>query len=135
MLPTLSLTPFDQPRRRAERLVWLVLAGIALLLLALWSPAARPGPVLRTPRLAVRLPCPFCGWARGVGPCLRGRPLAATAFNPLTVPVVLAGLGLMTTWAYEWLTGRQVRLHWPRRALWLLLPLALAVLATWAYQL
>jgi Protein of unknown function (DUF2752) len=135
MLPTLYTAPFDAPRARAERLVWLVLAGLALLLLALWSPADRPGPVLCALRLAAGVPCPFCGVTRGVGLCLRGRPVEATAFNPLTVPVLLAAAAAMATWTYEWLTGRQVRLRWPRRAAWLLLPLALVLLATWAYEL
>ena len=46
----------------------------------------------------------------------------------------LGAVGLMATWGYEWLTGRQVRLRWPRRAAWLLVGLAVVLLAVWAYQ-
>lgn len=134
MLPTFYCTRFDSPRRRAERLVWLVLAGGALLLLALWSPVDRPGPVLCTLRLAVGLPCPFCGVTRGVALCLLGRPDEASSFNPLTVPFFLAGLALMAVWAYEWLTGRQVRVRW-RRPLAGLTLLGLILAANWAYLL
>lgn len=128
----LTRTPFDHPRRRAERLVWLVLAAAALLLVALWSPADRPGPILCTLRLAVALPCPFCGVTRGVSLCLHGRPAEASAHNPLAVPVTLLAAALMARWAYEYLSNTHLRLRLPRGA-WAIL--IIVVLAAWVYVL
>ena len=36
---------------------------------------------------AFGIPCPLCGVTRGVALCLPGRPVEATSYNPLTVPI------------------------------------------------
>jgi hypothetical protein len=128
--------PFDHPRERVARLPRLAAAGLALLLLSLWNPVTRPGPVLCLSRLCFAVPCPLCGGTRGVALCLRGRPVEASALNPLSVPALLFGVGLMGVWAYEYLSGNRVDVVWPRpwRAAFLVAA-SLALLLTWAYLL
>lgn len=136
MIGRFQTRPFRHPRERAERLPRLCLVGLALLLLAVWNPVTTPGPVLCWMRLALALPCPFCGGTRGVALCLRGRPAEALACNPLAVPALLAAAGLVAWWSCELLLGRQVLFVW--RPGWrgaCLTATALAILATWGYLL
>src|SRR5262249_5706900 len=127
---------FDRPRQRAARLPRLVAAGLALLLLCLWNPVTRPGPVLCLSRLCFGIPCPLCGGTRGVALCLRGRPVEGSALNPLSVPALLLCVGLMGVWAYEYLSNTQVVMVWPRPWRSVFVAAAfVALLATWAYLL
>jgi hypothetical protein len=135
-MPAFRLVPIDHPADRSRRLVQLVLAGLALLLLSLWNPLSRPGPVVCLSRRAFAVPCPFCGVTRGVSLCLRGRPVEATSRNPLTVPVFVVGLGLMAVWAWEYLANARFVLALSRPWRWGLSSLAgLALLANWTYVL
>jgi hypothetical protein len=136
MIVRLRLRPFDTPRDRAARLPWIVLVGLAYLLLAIWNPVTTPGPVLCASRLAVAVPCPMCGATRGVALCLRGRPVEASYLNPLSAPAALLGLGLLALWSFEYVSGREVEFLWrrPWRVVFLVLA-HVAVLAAWAYVL
>lgn len=108
MIRRLAFVPFTRPQDRAGRLVRLSLAMIALILLAVWNPSLRPGPVLCLMRRAIALPCPYCGVTRGVALTLRGQPIEATDYNPLSVPVLVVGLTLMTLWAIEYARDRRL---------------------------
>src|SRR5262249_33575067 len=114
MIVRVRLRPFASRRDRAARLPLIVLAGLAFLGLCLWDPVAAPGPVLCLSRLAFAVPCPLCGGTRGVALCLRGRPLEASACNPLSAPAALLGAGLIALWSYEYLAGREVTFVWRR---------------------
>jgi hypothetical protein len=120
---------------RKRRLLQLVLAGLALLLLSLWDPVGTPGPVVCGSRRAFGVPCPFCGMTRGASMCLRGRPGEASSMNPLTVPVFVIGLGFMALWTIEYLANAQIHLSlgkWGRRMVFALLGLVL--LGNWIYM-
>ncbi|MFO0930702.1 MAG: DUF2752 domain-containing protein [Gemmataceae bacterium] len=107
-----------------------------VLLLAVWNPTTTPGPVTCLSRLLAGASCPLCGATRGVALCLRGDVAGGSAFNPLAVPAVLAGVALMALWSREYVTGRQVRLVWGPIGRALFLAVTGAVfLATWAYVL
>lgn len=130
------LRPFESPRDRAARLPWIVLLGLVYLALALWNPTRTPGPVLCASRLAVALPCPLCGATRGVALCLRGRPLEASTYNPLSVPAALFGLGLLALWSYEYLSNHEVEFLFRRPwRMVVLISAHAAVLAAWVYVL
>jgi hypothetical protein len=132
----LRLQPLNHPRHRARRLVCLVLAGLALLLLSLWDPIGTPGPIVCTCRRAFGIPCPFCGMTRGASLCLRGQLLAATIYNPLTVPIFLFGLALMVVWAIEYAGNVRFALDLsPFRRRLLLAFVLVIVLAAWVYML
>jgi hypothetical protein len=132
----LELLPLNHPTDRARRLVYLILAGVALLVLALWDPIAKPGPVICMSRRALGIPCPFCGVTRGVSLCLRGHPVEASAYNPLTVPVFVLGLGLMVIWTVEYVSGMRIHLRLSRRGWRLLLALAvIVVVSAWSWML
>ncbi|MFO0876340.1 MAG: DUF2752 domain-containing protein [Gemmataceae bacterium] len=130
------LRPFDSPRDRVARLSWIVLLGLVYLALALWNPTTHPGPVLCASRLAVALPCPLCGATRGVALCLRGRPVEASTYNPLSLPAALFGVGLLALWSFEYLSNREVEFLFRRP--WRMVVLVgahVAVLAAWVYML
>ena len=133
---SVRLVPFACPRERASRLVIATLVGGAILLIALWNPIAQPGPVLCGARLAFGIPCPLCGGTRGAALCLRGHPLEATVYNPLSLPALLFAIGLASRSAYEYASGKRIvvdRPPWTSRAVrW---TLVLALLATWVYLL
>jgi hypothetical protein len=132
----LRVRPFGHPAERAGRLPWLVLAGLALLLLAVWNPLDAPGPVLCWLRRAVGLPCPLCGVTRGVALTLRGHPAEASAYNPLSAPVLFGGLALMAVWAFEYAANVRVTLELSRPWRWARAAAAvLALLGAWAYVL
>jgi len=132
----LRLVPLEHPTDRARRLVYLILAGLALFVLALWDPIATPGPVICMSRRAFGVPCPLCGVTRGVSLCLRGRPVEASTYNPLTVPIFVLGLGLMVVWSFEYVSGTRIHLPLSRRGWRLLLSLAVLVaLAAWVWML
>jgi hypothetical protein len=136
MIVRVRLRRFASQRDRAARLPWIVLAGLAYLALCLWNPVSAPGPVLCLARLAFAVPCPLCGATRGVALCLRGRPLEASAYNPLSAPAALLGAALIALWSYEYVSGREVTLVWrrPWRLVFLVVAHA-AVVAAWAYLL
>ncbi|MFO0844150.1 MAG: DUF2752 domain-containing protein [Gemmataceae bacterium] len=130
------LRPFESPRDRAARLVWVALLSLAYLGLAVWDPVTTPGPACCAMRHAVALPCPLCGCTRGVALCLRGRPVEATVGNPLSLPAALGGLVLVALWSFEYLKGAEVEFVWRRP--WRRVFLAgatLALIATWVYLL
>jgi hypothetical protein len=136
MIVRIRLRPFAFPRDRAARLPWIVLAGLALLGLCLWNPVTTPGPVLCLSRLAFALPCPFCGATRGVALCLRGRPIEASAYNPLSLPVLLLGASLLALWSYEYVANREVLFVFrrPWRTLFVVLAFVV-VISAWVYLL
>jgi hypothetical protein len=132
----LRLLPLERPADRARRLVFLVIAGVALLVLTLWDPIAAPGPVICGARRAFGVPCPFCGVTRGVSLCLRGRPVEASGYNPLTVPIFVVGLGLMVVWAIEYIAGARIVMPLSARGTQLVIMVALViVLAGWTWML
>jgi hypothetical protein len=136
MSVTVRARPFAHPARRVARLRRLSWVLLGLTGLALWDPLAHPGPKLCLMRHAVGLPCPLCGLTRGVSLSLRGRPLEASSYNPLAVPVLAAAVLLTLKWAVEFGTGRELTLRCPRPlALALVAAAHLAVLAAWAYLL
>jgi hypothetical protein len=117
---------------RQRRLLWLALAGPALLLLACWNPVAYPGPVLCVSRLLCALPCPLCGATRGVALSLRGEFLLATEQHPLAVPITLLAIALLVGWSLEYLTGRRLVPNCPT---WVGLLTGIALLPCWIYLL
>lgn len=136
MIVRLRLRPFDSPRERAGRLPLIVLVGLAYLVLCLWNPVSTPGPVLCMSRLAIAVPCPFCGATRGVALCLRGEPMLATWFNPMSAPVAALGLMLLGLWSYEYVSNRMVEVRWKRP--WRVVfftTMYLSIVAAWVYLL
>jgi hypothetical protein len=128
--------PFESPRHRAARLPWIVLVGLAYLLLCLWNPLTTPGPVLCVARHAFAVPCPLCGATRGVALCLRGQPAEATRFNPLSPPLAAIGLMCIALWSYEYVANREV--EFVCRRPWRIVFTSLAyfsLFATWIYLL
>jgi hypothetical protein len=136
MIAAFKLRPFDRPHDRQARLWYLGLALLGSTALALWNPSERPGPTLCLSRLTVGLPCPFCGVTRGYALCLRGHPIQATHYNPLSVPVCLTALVLVARWTFEYARNRQVVLSW-RSSLGraFVVVCALVLLAVWIYLL
>jgi hypothetical protein len=133
---SLQARPFDRPAERLGRLQRLSAALLGLTALAVWDPAAHPGPKLCLLRHAVGLPCPLCGMSRGVSCSLHGHFHQASTFNPLAVPVLLLALGLCVKWGLEYATGRRLDIHFSRRLLRAAVVVVhLAVLAAWAYLL
>jgi hypothetical protein len=136
MIHPFRLVPFTRRVDRTQRLLQLVLAGLALLLLSLWDPVGTPGPVICGARRAFGIPCPFCGVTRGVSMCLRGRPVEASALNPLTVPFFAIGLGLMALWTFEYLADVRVTLRFSKRVRAVVYTLAgLVLLTNWIFLL
>jgi hypothetical protein len=134
MILSVRVLPLDHPADRSRRLLQFVLAGLALLLLSLWNPLATPGPVVCLSRRAFSVPCPFCGVTRGVSLCLRGRPVEASTWNPLTVPIFVLGVALMVVWAIEYLGNFRfvLDLRRPWRVLLYVL-IACLLAANWIY--
>ncbi len=128
--------PFAHPAERLGRLQRLSFVLIGLAALALWDPAARPGPTVCLMRHAVALPCPLCGLTRGASAALRGRVLAAAAFNPLALPLLTLAVLLGVRWGWEYATGRRLEVVPSRGARRVVLVVAyLAALAAWVYLL
>jgi hypothetical protein len=135
MILTWQREPVLTPFQRKCRLIWLTVGLAGLILLSVWNPLEKPGPKMCGMRLLVGLPCVSCGMTRGGALCLRGHPIEASTYNPLTIPVFLLFLGLGIKWAYECLTGTFLRIIWDRRwARAFFLLLVLIVLANWAYM-
>jgi Protein of unknown function (DUF2752) len=128
--------PFTDPWQRALRLQGVGLMSLGVGVLAVWNPLTHPGPIVCLLRHAVGLPCPLCGMTRGVALSLRGHPLDASLYNPLTVPVLAAALVLAVKWSVEYVTRRQIDVVMPPRLYRsLLLGVQLVFLASWAYLL
>lgn len=115
MIVRIAKQPFNTPTERAHRLQGFGLIALGIGVLAVWDPLTRPGPKVCLLRHAVGLPCPMCGMTRGVSLCLRGHPVEASLFNPLTVPVLLLALLLAVKWAVEYGTGRRIDVIVPPR--------------------
>jgi hypothetical protein len=132
----LRLVPFLSPRDRASRLPVIVIAGLAILVVAVWNPVTTPGPTLCGARLAFGIPCPLCGGTRGAALALRGRVRESVAYNPLAIPALGFAFWVAGRAAFEYVSGKQVILDRPR---WLrrISPylIACALLGTWAYLL
>jgi hypothetical protein len=132
----LRVRPWAYPGQRLARLRDASLVALGVAAVAVWGPLERPGPKLCLLRHAVALPCPLCGLTRGVSLCLRGRPLAASAFNPLAVPLLLLALLFGVKWGAEYLGDRRLEIVWrpgvARAAAW---AGHLTLLAAWAYLL
>src|SRR5262249_8309346 len=136
MIVRAHLVPFRHPRDRAARLPCIVVAGLALLLVALWNPVSYPGPVMCVARLAFGIPCPLCGGTRGAALCLRGQPLEATAYNPLSIPALVLVVALLVRWSGEYLSGKRLVFEgpaWVGRAIHFLV--IAIVVGTWIYLL
>jgi hypothetical protein len=136
MICTFRCHPAVDPLHRAVRLQYLGLMAAGVTLLAVWDPLTHPGPMCCLMRRGIGLPCPLCGLTRGAALCLRGHPLAASAYNPLVLPVALLALLLACRWSVEVVRRVRVEVSWHpvvgRTLPWLL---HLAVLAGWAYLL
>jgi hypothetical protein len=132
----LRLVPFVRQRDRAMRLPVIVVAGLAVLLVAVWNPVTTPGPTLCGARVAFGIPCPLCGGTRGAALALRGQLGESVAYNPLSIPALLFAFWLMGRAGFEYATGQQVILERPR---WLRVStpylLTVALLGTWVYLL
>jgi hypothetical protein len=127
---------FTDSWQRALRLQGVGLVSLGLGVLAVWNPLTQPGPTVCLLRHAVGLPCPLCGMTRGVALSLRGHPLEASLYNPLTVPVLVAALFLAVKWSAEYVTRRQIDVVVPPRLYRVLLVGGqLVFLASWAYLL
>jgi hypothetical protein len=128
--------PFDHPAGRLGRLQRLSAGLFGLAALAVWDPAAHPGPKLCLLRHAVGLPCPLCGLTRGVSCGLHGRFHEASVFNPLAIPLLVIVVFLCVKWGLEYATGRRLEVHFSRRlTLAAVVAAHLAVLAAWVYLL
>jgi len=135
MIVRIHKEPFTQRSQRAFRLQGAGFIALGIGILVVWNPLTQPGPTMCLLRRAVGLPCPLCGMTRGVSLCLRGHPLEASLFNPLTVPVLLLAVVLAVKWAIEFGTGRRFDVIVPR---WLSRNLMLAgyllLAANWTYM-
>jgi hypothetical protein len=128
--------PFLSGPERKVRLFCLGLGLAGIFLLSIWDPLTQPGPTVCMLRRVTGLPCPSCGMTRGVALCLRGHPLEATGYNPLTLPVLVGAFLLAIKWSYECLTGTRLVLLCSRplrRFLFLLF--GVVVLLNWTYML
>jgi hypothetical protein len=136
VIPFLRWRPFERQAERAARLPLLLIPGLGLLLLCLWDPLAHPGPVLCVSRRALAVPCPLCGATRGVALCLRGRPVEASAYNPLSAPALVLAVVLLALWSAEYATGYRLEVRVPPRVRSLgMLAVYLALAASWIYVL
>jgi len=115
MMVRIQKPPLASPWERALRLQGFAAIALGVGILVVWNPLARPGPTMCLLRHAVGLPCPLCGMTRGVALSLRGQPIDATLFNPLSVPVLLLALLLAVKWAFEFVTGRRFEVLAPPR--------------------
>jgi Protein of unknown function (DUF2752) len=132
----LRLVPFARPRDRAVRLPVIVVAGLAVLVVAVWNPVTTPGPTLCWARLAFGIPCPLCGGTRGAALALRGRIGESVEYNPLSIPALAFAGWMIGRAAFEYASGKQVILDRPR---WLRVStpylITAALLGTWVYLL
>ena len=116
-----------------QRLLIVLLAAAMAVGGALWLRANPPGSVAILPSCFVRqatgLYCPGCGSTRACYLLTHGRPAEAFGMNPfvfLTIPIVAFGALLS---AITWCTRGRVRpISW-RAPPWLLLSLAIAIIA------
>lgn len=78
----------------------------------------------------------MCGVTRGVSLCLRGRPVEASTFNLLAVPIFVLGVVLLMVWTIEYLANVRIVVTLTRP--WRLLPsllVTIALLAGWIHVL
>jgi hypothetical protein len=107
--------------------LWAALAAAMVVL----APAAGVSPATCAFRRVTGVPCPTCGSTRAALALLDGRPLAAIAFNPMTVALGAAAIAWL---ALRIGLGRRVALHAGarvRKALWI--GAALLIALDWAW--
>lgn len=136
MTTVFQFRAFTHATERAARLRWLSLALAGLALLVIWQPEKHPGPNLCLLRHACGLPCPLCGLTRGASCALHGEVVAASAFSPLAIPVLVVVVLLSGRWAWEFAANRRLEIALPRRfKWWLVFAVQLSILGAWAYLL
>lgn len=136
MIVHIHREPLATPWERALRLQGFGVVSLGFSILAVWNPVTQPGPTICLLRRAVGLPCPLCGMTRGVALCLRGHPIEASLFNPLTLPVLVLAVALAGKWALEFATGRRFDATLPPRLQRCLVYLGYGLLAVnWVYML
>ena len=135
MIVRIQRQAFDPPSDRKYRLPGIGIVALGIGVLAVWNPLTQPGPTVCLLRRAVGLPCPLCGMTRGVALCLRGYPIEASHFNPLTVPVLLLAVVLALKWAIEYGLKMRFDVTMPRSVWRAIVFVGYALLlANWAYM-
>ncbi len=136
MIATLLPRRFADPSERQRRLVWAGVLLLGLVILAVWNPVQRPGPILCPSRLLLAFPCALCGVTRGVALCLRGQAVESVFLNPLSPAVCLLLLLQLARWSGEYLIDRRLVLVWtPLGRRLHLVGLATVLLLTWVWVL
>ena len=120
--PTLSLVAC-----RPESLVWTWLAFTGLIGAVILAVLGIPPIDIHGPLHNVGIMDPFCGATRSVSLTMHGRLDSALHYNPAAPVLLVAAAGLILRTGAGWLTGRWVYLRVPRRAVILLIILAVAL--------